>query len=145
MLIRAARLRCRELGVGRSLQSTIAMGSQMRLPDAGDIAWVELDDTRGTEQSGRRPALILTSRSYHETSRRTIICPITRRLGDWPTNVDLPEGLKTEGTVLVDQIHWIDRQQCLFDFIETVPREVLTEVHAKLAALLDINFDGVPG
>ncbi|MEA2898425.1 MAG: mRNA interferase MazF [Bradyrhizobium sp.] len=117
----------------------------MPLPDAGDIAWVELDDTRGTEQSGRRPALILTSRSYHETSRRTIICPITRRLGDWPTNVNLPEGLKTEGTILVDQIRWIDRQQCLFDFIETVPREVLTEVHAKLAALLDINFDGVPG
>jgi mRNA-degrading endonuclease toxin of MazEF toxin-antitoxin module len=57
----------------------------------------------------------------------------------------LPQGLKTEGTVLVDQIRWIDRQQCLFDFIETVPREVLTEVHAKLAALLDMNFDGVPG
>jgi mRNA interferase MazF len=117
----------------------------MAPPDAGDIAWVELDDTRGTEQSGRRPALILTPRSYHETSRRTIICPITTKLRDWPTNVDLPQGLKTEGTVLVDQIRSIDREQRVFDVIETAPQAVLTEVHAKLAALLDINFDGVPG
>ena len=117
----------------------------MALPDAGDIAWVELDDTRGTEQSGRRPALILTSRSYHETSRRTIICPITRKVGYWPTNVNLPQDLKTEGTVLVDQIRSIDRQQRVFDFIETVPQAVLTEVRAKLAALLDINVDGVAG
>jgi mRNA interferase MazF len=117
----------------------------MALPDAGDIAWVELDDTRGTEQSGRRPALILTPRSYHETSRRAIICPITSRLRDWPTNVHLPQGLETEGTVLVDQIRSIDREQRVFDFIETVPQAVLTEVHAKLAALLDINFDGVAG
>jgi mRNA-degrading endonuclease toxin of MazEF toxin-antitoxin module len=53
--------------------------------------------------------------------------------------------MKTEGTVLVDQIRSIDREQRVFDFIERVPQAVLTEVHAKLAALLDINFDGVPG
>jgi mRNA interferase MazF len=117
----------------------------MALPDAGDIAWVELDDTRSTEQSGRRPALILTPRSYHETSRRMIICPITSKLRDWPANVNLPQGLETKGTVLVDQIRSIDRQQRVFDVIESVPQSVLTEVHAKLAALLDINLDDVPG
>jgi mRNA interferase MazF len=115
----------------------------MALPDAGDIAWVELDDTRGTEQSGRRPALILTPRSYHEASRRTIICPITSKFRDWPSNVNLPKGLKTEGTVLVDQIRSVDREQRVFDFIETVPQAVLTEVHTKLAALLDIDLDDV--
>jgi mRNA interferase MazF len=117
----------------------------MVFPDAGDITWVELDDTRGTEQSGRRPALILTPRSYHEASRRAIICPITSKFRDWPSNVNLPKGMKTEGTVLVDQIRSIDREQRVFGFIERVPQTVLTEVHAKLAALLDISFDGVPG
>jgi mRNA interferase MazF len=117
----------------------------MTLPDAGDIAWVDLDDTRGTEQSGRRPALILSPRRYHEVSRRAIICPITSTLRNWPSNVNLPGGLKTEGIVLVDQIRSIDREQRVFDLVEKVPPTVLKEVHAKIAALLDMNFDDVSG
>ena len=36
------------------------------LPDAGDIAWIELDPVLGSEQAGRRPALVLSHRIYHE-------------------------------------------------------------------------------
>ena len=117
----------------------------MSVHDAGDIAWTDLDPVRGTEQGERRPALIITSRRYNELSGRSVICPITSKRRDWSTNVNLPQGLKTEGTVLVDQIRWVDRSQHVFDFIETVPQAVLIEVRAKLAALLDINFDGAPG
>jgi mRNA interferase MazF len=112
------------------------------LPDAGDIAWVELDPVRGTEQAGRRPGLVLTPRAYHELSRRAIVCPISASAGAWPLNVALPVGLKTEGAVLLDQIRTIDRTQRMFAIIERVPREVLIEVRGKLAALLGIG--GVP-
>lgn len=114
-------------------------------PDAGDIAWVDLDDTRGTEQSGRRPALVLTSLSFHEASRRAIICPITSKLRAWPTNVALPRGLKTGGMILVDQVRSIDRAERMFDTIEKAPGEVVHEVRAKLAALLGIDFAVISG
>jgi mRNA interferase MazF len=49
------------------------------MPDAGDVAWVFLDQTEGTGQSGRRPGLVLSNRAYHEQSRRALICPISER------------------------------------------------------------------
>jgi mRNA interferase MazF len=112
----------------------------MNLPNVGDIAWVDLDPIKGTEQAGRRPALVLTPRSYHEKSGRSVICPITSKAGFWPWNVQLPIGLQTEGVVLVDQIRTIDRGQRMFGVIETAPDDVIAEVLGRLASLLGINL-----
>ena len=109
------------------------------LPDAGDIAWVEFDPVKGTEEAGRRPGLVLTPRSYHELSRRAIVCPITSGARAWPLNVRLPDGLKTQGVVLLDQVCAIDRTQRMFAIIERVPDEVLVEVRSKLAVLLGVD------
>jgi mRNA interferase MazF len=110
------------------------------LPSAGDIAWVEFDPIKGTEQGGRRPALILSLREYHEASTRAIVCPITKRVRNWPFEVELPGTLTTQGVVLVDQIRAIHRGQRLFDIIETAPEQVLIQVRGKLAALLNITI-----
>lgn len=109
------------------------------LPDVGDIAWVDFDPVRGTEQAGRRPGLVLTPRGYHEQSRRAVVCPITSNARAWPFNVNLPEGLRTEGVVLVDQLRVIDRPQRMFAIVERVPDQLLVEVRAKLAALLGVD------
>lgn len=106
------------------------------LPDAGDIAWVELDPVRGTEQSGRRPALILTPQAYHQRSPRALVCPITSNVRPWAFKIILPEGLKTTGAILVDQIRTIDRTERLFTIIERAPRELLQGVRDRLSALL---------
>ena len=109
------------------------------LPDAGDIAWVDFDPARGTEQAGRRPALVLSPRSYHEQSKRALVCPITSKTRAWPFNVNLPKGMRTEGVVLVDQLRVIDRTQRMFAIVEHVPEALLIEVRAKLAALLGVD------
>jgi len=106
------------------------------LPDAGDIAWVEFDPVRGTEQAGRRPALVLTPQAYHQRSTRALVCPITSNVRPWPFKIMLPEGLKTTGAVLVDQLRAIDRSERLFTIIERAPRAVLLEALRRLAALL---------
>lgn len=110
------------------------------LPDAGDIAWVELGQTLGTEQFGRRPALILTSLIYHEVSTRALICPITSTDKPWASNVRLPAGLKTEGIILLDQLCTVDRRYRMFDIVERIPQVTLIEVHRKLASLLGIEI-----
>lgn len=116
----------------------------MRL-HAGDIAWVDFDPTLGSEQAGRRPALLLTSGSYHVQSWRAVVCPITSKSRAWPFNVALPQGLKTTGVVLVDQIRTIDRSRRMFDVIERVPDVFIDEVRGRLAALLGIAaIIGVP-
>jgi len=107
--------------------------------EAGDIVWIDLDPVKGSEQAGRRPALIVSDGIYHEASRRAVICPITRNTRPWPFNVPLPPGLETEGVVLVDQIRSIDRAQRLFGLIERAPSEVLASVRGQLAALFALD------
>ncbi len=109
------------------------------LPDAGDIAWVEFDPVRGTEHAGRRPALILTPQAYHLRSPRALVCPITSNMRPWAFKIILPEGLKTTGAVLVEQLRAIDCSERLFAIIERAPREVLLETLQRLAALFRIE------
>ena len=112
----------------------------MRLPDAGDIVLVEFDPVRGTEQGGIRPALIISTRGMHETTRRAIICPITRNMQPWPTKVFLPQGLAVDGAVLVDQVRSVDRDARLLRKLGSVPQSVLLSARRKLAALAGIEF-----
>jgi mRNA interferase MazF len=105
------------------------------LPDAGDIAWIEFDPGRGKERASR-PALVLTPQAYHQRSTRALVCPITSNMKPWPFKIILPEGLKTTGAVLVDQLQSVDRSERRFTVIERAPREVLLETLQRLAALL---------
>ena len=109
------------------------------IPEIGDVAWVEFDPVMGTEQAGRRPALVLSDRTYHELSRRAVVCPISIRARPWTFNVPLPSGMITIGMVLVDQIRTIDRTQRMFKIIERAPNAVVADVRGRLAALLRLE------
>ncbi len=116
------------------------------IPEIGDIAWVEFDPIKGSEQAGRRPALVLSHGLYHRECTRSVVCPITRRARTWTFNVPLPDGLKTQGVVLVDQVRTIDRSHRMFGIVERAPGDLLAEVRGRLAALLGFdNFPVVPG
>lgn len=112
------------------------------LPESGDIAWVEFDPVLGTEQAGRRPALVVSDRAYHDASRRSIVCPISTKARPWPFNLPLPVGLRTKGMVLVDQIRTVDRDLRMFGIVERVPDAVMSDVRGLLVALL--GLDSVP-
>ena len=109
------------------------------LPESGDIAWVDFDPVLGMEQAGPRPALVLSKRAYHEASRRSVVCPITSRARTWSFNVPLPEGMRTKGMVLVDQVRTVDRNERMFGIIERVPDELLFDVRGLLVALLGLD------
>lgn len=115
----------------------MSCGTAMLEP--GDVAWVELDPVLGTEQAGRRPALVLSSATYHLVSSRAVVCPISSRMSDWPFNVRIPAGLDVGGVILVDQIRTIHRPSRLFDLIGRLPAEILAEVRDVLSALTGVD------
>jgi mRNA interferase MazF len=108
------------------------------VPDAGDVLWIDFGQPVGREQSGRRPALVLTSQRYNTRSSIFLVCPITRTDRDWPFKVALPAlGLLT-GFVLVDQIKAIDPARRAFRRGGAVSEQTLNEVRGMLAELLGI-------
>lgn len=115
------------------------------LPRAGDLVWADLRPTRGREQSGERPVLVVSDVEFHRRSRLAIVCPITSNPRPWPTKVPLPEGLAAAGSILIDQIRALDRTQRGFRRIGEIPDEVLADVRAKLAALIGIDPAAIAG
>jgi mRNA interferase MazF len=106
---------------------------------AGDVVWADFDPGRGSEQGGARPAILLTSFEFHQVSAKAVVCPITRNPSPWPTKIQLPETMKTQGFVLADQIRTLDRSERGFRFIEHAPDHVLADVRAVVASILGIS------
>jgi mRNA interferase MazF len=56
----------------------------------GAVVWVKLDPTRGREQAGTRPAVVLSSDGYLDAvPGLAIVVPATTRDRGWPHHVQL--------------------------------------------------------
>jgi mRNA interferase MazF len=103
-------------------------------PDAGGLIWTDLDRRVGREQSGRRPALVLSGRAFFEASRFAIVCPITGTLRRFGSSVGLPPGLPVAGEVLTSHVRSIDSlARPVRSAGARVSEAVLAEVSGKLA------------
>ena len=111
------------------------------LPEPGQLFWTSFSDTEGSEQQGRRPAMVVSVSGYHAISRRAFVVPISSRVRGWPTEVALPADMRTKGALLVDQSRFVDRGERLFRFIETAPSAVLRDVRELLATLIGLSAD----
>jgi mRNA interferase MazF len=109
------------------------------IPDAGDLVWVNFNAQAGHEQAGRRPALVLSPRLYHEKTALAVVCPITSNTQPYPFKVRLPDGLPIGGAVLADQVKSIDRAARQLQIASPAPRSVVAQVQAKIAALLGMD------
>lgn len=97
-------------------------------------------DTRyasNLEQSGYRPALVLSNSRYNAATGWMVACPITAQVKGYPLEVLLPTTLQTQGVVLVNRIKALDWQARGYNLIEEAPPEVLEEVLEKVIALLE--------
>jgi mRNA interferase MazF len=78
------------------------------VPDSGDLIWTDFDPTKGREQGGRRPALVVSPAAFTENSGLAVVCPITSRVRPFPTSVVLAAGLPISGEILTSHIRSID-------------------------------------
>jgi mRNA interferase MazF len=108
-----------------------------RVPNAGDIYWIDYGDPTGHEQGGRRPSIVLTSRSYNRQSSVLLTCPISRANREWPFQIALPPVGAIRGHVLVDQLRVIDPLARPVRFAGSVPAETLAAIRVMLASLLE--------
>lgn len=112
------------------------------IPDTGDLIWLTFDPQAGREQSGRRPALVLSPAAYNEKANLALVCPISSRVKGYPFEVPLPEGLAISGVVLSDHLKSLDWKQRKAEFVARVPAEVVSDVVARLAPLLGFGGEG---
>jgi mRNA interferase MazF len=111
--------------------------------EEGSIVEIDVDDVRGHEQRGRRPALVVSVTAFQEAIGMAMVCPITTHGGSasrprGSLEVALPPGMPVKGMVLVQQVRTIDLDARNAAVVAVCPRATLLAVRARLKAILGL-------
>ena len=105
----------------------------------GDIIFTNFSPQAGSEQSGLRPALVISAQNYHDTrAKRAIVCPITSTDRKLPIHVKLDARTRTHGFIMCDHLKSIDLHARGCRYIETAPRDVVEFVLDIIADFMDM-------
>jgi len=108
------------------------------VPDAGDLVWLTFDPQAGHEQRGRRPALVLSPRSYNAKASLAIACPITSPAKGYPFEVALPSDGAITGVILADHVKNLDWKARRAVFAAKASADVVTDVRERLRVLIGL-------
>lgn len=106
------------------------------VPQRGDIVWINFTPQAGHEQTGKRPALVVSPLIYNQKVGLAVFCPITSQVKGYPFEVVIPEGNKIRGVVLADQVKSLDYNHRKARFISKLSSVATAEVLSKLMTLL---------
>lgn len=106
------------------------------VPDSGDIIWIDFNPQSGQEQSGHRPALVLSPFAYNVKSGLCIVCPITSQIKGYPFEVSGIELESRESVVLADHVKSLDWRARKAKKAGKAPNSVLLSVAEIVSALI---------
>lgn len=78
------------------------------IPKQGDIVFLDFNPTKGYEQTGYRPAIIISNNVFNKNTKMAILCPITSNEKEFPTHYLLKDTKKIKGSVLCEHIRSIN-------------------------------------
>jgi mRNA interferase MazF len=110
--------------------------SKAYVPKCGDAVWITLNPQAGHEQTGRRPAVVLSPEAYNFKVGLAILCPITNQIKGYPFEVLIPDGLSVKGAILADQVKSLDWLERKAELICGLPAKVISETLEKSGTLL---------
>ncbi|MEK7208187.1 MAG: type II toxin-antitoxin system PemK/MazF family toxin [Patescibacteria group bacterium] len=108
------------------------------VPERGDVVWLSFGKTKGHEQSGRRPALVLSASFYQKASGLAVVCPITSVVKSYPFRVDF-QGKKINGVIITDQVQSVAWKERRAQFIEVAGRATLLSVVKNIVVLIGVK------
>ena len=110
-------------------------------PRRGEIWLADLRPTRGREQTGRRPVLVVSVDFFNAgPADLPVVLPLTSTLRDIPLHVKIDKGdggVRKESVILCEAIRSISKDRLVSKW-GTLSREALAEVEDRLRILLDL-------
>jgi len=80
-------------------------------PKRGDLYWICLDPTVGTEIKKTRPCVVLSNNAQNKMSTRLIIAPITSNVSKFHPFEARVMVKEREGKVMLDQVRSVDKSR----------------------------------
>jgi mRNA interferase MazF len=112
------------------------------LPSRGEIWLADLDPTRGHEQAGSRPVVIVSSDMFnHGPARLVFVAPLTRTNRGVPFHVPInpPEGgVRARSFILCDAVRSISTDRLSGQPWGAVTAATLAQVEDRLRVLFEL-------
>ncbi len=110
-------------------------------PNRGEIWLVDLDPTRGHEQAGTRPCLVVSTNAFnHGPAELVWVLPMTTRERRIPFHVPVTpgsSGLRATSFIKVEDLRSVSMVR-LSERIGDVPSATMAEVEERLRILLEL-------
>ncbi|MGH9777349.1 MAG: type II toxin-antitoxin system PemK/MazF family toxin, partial [Candidatus Acidiferrales bacterium] len=90
----------------------------------------------GTEQAGRRPAIVLSPQRFNVGTGLLFACPITNQVKGSPFEVSVPHGIRLTGVVLTDHLRSLDWIARRAEFHGKAAPQLLDDVLGRIEAIL---------
>ena len=108
-------------------------------PERGDFIYLDFTPFAGTEQGGRRPALVLSPRDFNIGTGLAVVCPITNTITGSKFEVPVPKGARMTGVILSYQFRTVDWIARNAQFRSKANEETMWEVLGRIEAILSID------
>ena len=118
------------------------MAKKFYLPDRGEAIWLDFNPRVGKEQSERRPALVLSKKSFNKgLGNMALVCPITTREPRNELELKIPDKYQPTGTILVHQAKMVDLEVRKSEKAGYIPLEIVNKASKGLAILAGYQGD----
>lgn len=107
----------------------------------GDVVWIDLSPVIGREQSGRRPAVVVSAADYNElVDTMLFVVPLTTVDRGWPNHVRVfgPTGLSRDSWALTEQMRAVSRER-VSTVAGAVDDETLASIRKWIAVFLGMG------
>ncbi len=105
-----------------------------------DVVNISLNPTRGKEQRGVRPAIVISGNAFH-VSGLCVVCPLTTKIhnfaGDIILKPDTANGLKAESEALVGHIRSVSIDRIHPKKLGVIQSPQLKNIFAGIDLVLD--------
>ena len=107
------------------------------IPEQGDIVFLDFNPIKGHEQSGFRPAIVISTNVFNQNTKMVIVCPITSNEKEFPTHYILEDTKKVHGSVLCEHIRSIDYEIRNLKFVEKLSENNFISIITLLNACIE--------
>ena len=107
------------------------------IPKQSDVVYLDFNSTKGHEQTGFRPAVIISNDIFNEHTKMAMVCPITSNNKDYPTHYCLEDTKNIKGSVLCEHIKSVDYDDRNVRFVEKLSDNDFISIITLLNACIE--------
>lgn len=107
------------------------------IPKQGDIVFLDFNPTKGHEQTGVRPAVVISTNIFNQNTKMVILCPIISNNKKFPTHYQLKDTKNVQGSVLCEHVRSMDYETGNLKFVEKLSSNDFISIITLLNACIE--------